>query len=187
MTHRHERIQITTGQDTSDSSVPTPPTDSMGYITVDHSASDDAIDQVEFTFRVSQARLDERGLSTDDVVLYRYSDGQWTALDTTFVETTADGSHRFRTTSPGLSAFTIGSSQAQQQTPTTTPPTTGTPTTTPDDGSPTDTPSEETSTDTPVSTDTPDEQGGPGILLIGGLVIVLLAIAGALYMMYGRD
>jgi PGF-pre-PGF domain-containing protein len=56
-----------------------------------------------FTFRVSDERLSETGLSPSNVVMYRYSDGSWNALETTHL-----GGNRYRAFSPGNSWFAIG-------------------------------------------------------------------------------
>ncbi|WP_232686423.1 PGF-pre-PGF domain-containing protein [Halobacterium zhouii] len=87
-----------------------------------------------------------------------------------------------------------GSGESETTTPPTTDsPTTSPPTSTPTTDSPTSTddgttPSETTS-DPGTSTSPPGdgEDGGPGLLFVGGLVVVLLAVAGALYMVYGRE
>jgi len=44
---------------------------------VGHSIADADIGEVTFQFRVSKTTLADRGLAPEDVVVYRYHDGQW--------------------------------------------------------------------------------------------------------------
>lgn len=169
-------MQISTSPDKPDPSVPDPPSgdDTVGYLNVEHTASDDAVGEVQFTFRVSQERLDDRGISRDNVVLYHFDDntGEWSALQTEFVGEAPDGTPRFRGVSNTLSVFAIGSQQAQM-----TEAATPTPEPTPE---PTATP-EATDTEAPVQ-----EPGGFGPLTIGLIVVIVLAaIGGLLY--YRRE
>ena len=165
-------MQISNTPDKPDPSVPDPPSDkgTVGYINVDHSASDEAVGEVRFNFRVTQARLDERGISPDEVVLYRYSGGEWTALETEPAGTAPDGSLRFRAVSPGLSVFAIGSRAAQVTT-------TAEPTTT--EAPP------ETTTEAPPETTAPPggpppvaEPGGFGDLTLVLVIAVLVVLVG---------
>lgn len=49
-------------------------------------------------------------------------------------------------------------------------------------------PPSSTTSDPGTTTSPPSgEEGGPGMLFVGGLIAVLLAVAGALYMVYGRE
>jgi hypothetical protein len=83
----------------------------LGYLTVDHSVSDEKVDSVVFRFGVSRTRLASAGLSPGDVTLYRYVDGSPTALPTAFVRTARDH-HVFEATSPGLSVFAVGAAES---------------------------------------------------------------------------
>lgn len=126
-------MTVTSSTNKPDTTIPDPPGDrgTVGYVNVEHSASDDAVDEVRFGFRVTQERLDERGIGRDEVALYRYDDsGEWSALETAFAGANDDGTLRFTAVSPGLSVFAIGGPQAQQETPTDEPtePTTDEPT-----------------------------------------------------------
>ena len=89
----------------------TPPLDhAVGYLTVD-TAEDFAeadVSEVRFGFAISTERLRERDVTLDDVVLFRYHDGEWTALETRLVGTSSTTA-RFGAVSPGLSTFAIGS------------------------------------------------------------------------------
>jgi hypothetical protein len=79
----------------------------LGYVSVEHSVSDENVDEVVFRFRVSRARLASAGVSPGDVTLYRYVDGTPSPLPTSPVRTTPT-QHVFEATSPGLSVFAIG-------------------------------------------------------------------------------
>jgi|GEM_PF-2590788 len=85
----------------------------LGYFTIDHEVSDSAISSVTFDFTVNTQRLTDRGVDPGDVVLYRYHDGSWQALETRHVGTSG-GVHTFEATSPGLSVFAVSTRQAQQ-------------------------------------------------------------------------
>lgn len=91
---------------------PTPdPTDTgiepLSYIQVDHSVSDDAIENAEFAFTVDASRIEAHDISAKDVVLYRYHDGEWTPAQTTFVRESPT-QFDYEATLPGLSTFAIG-------------------------------------------------------------------------------
>lgn len=89
-------------------------TEPLGYIRVEHSAPDDAIGNVTFRFRVSKARLDDRGTDPSNVALYRFTEGTWTELPTDHVGETATH-YVFVATSPGLSDFATGLKRAKFQ------------------------------------------------------------------------
>nr|WP_280140973.1 PKD domain-containing protein [Haloferax larsenii] len=79
-----------------------------GYVIVDHDdLSDDSIDDVTFTFRVSKAYLDSNGVTADSVALYRNETVRWNKLSTRLVGETAS-QYVFEAKSPGLSEFVIG-------------------------------------------------------------------------------
>ncbi|MFB1065064.1 PQQ-binding-like beta-propeller repeat protein [Natrinema sp. H-ect4] len=79
-----------------------------GYVVVDHSVSDDDIEDVTFQYRVQKRHLETSGLDPDTVALYRDEGTRWRYLDATPVDETS--SHFvFESTSPGLSVFAIGS------------------------------------------------------------------------------
>ena len=89
----------------------TPPVDhAVGYLTVDTADDFEEADvsEVRFAFAVSTERLREEDVTLDDVVLYRYHDGRWTALETRLIVTSSTTA-RFEAVSPGLSTFAIGS------------------------------------------------------------------------------
>jgi hypothetical protein len=75
------------------------------YLNVTATGLDDDIDNVRFRFRVSETRLGDR--DPENVVLYRFSDGAWGPLDTTFLRTTENDWNRFVAESPGFSAFAV--------------------------------------------------------------------------------
>ncbi|MDT3435584.1 PGF-pre-PGF domain-containing protein [Haloarcula sp. 1CSR25-25] len=59
-----------------------------------------------FTFRVSQTRLENQGIAPESVVMYRFHNGSWNALETTHL-----GGNRFKADTPGFSSFAIGVAQ----------------------------------------------------------------------------
>ncbi|WP_049937802.1 DUF7282 domain-containing protein [Haloplanus natans] len=76
--------------------------DAAAYINVSESAPEDALDRVVFEFSVATERLSDPATAE----LYRYHDGSWSALETTYLGV-EDGEYRFRTISPGLSVFAV--------------------------------------------------------------------------------
>jgi PGF-pre-PGF domain-containing protein len=66
---------------------------------------DDDIDNVRFQFWLSESRLGDS--APEDVVLYRFNNGSWDTVNTTFVGNTSEGNRRFVARSPGLSAFAV--------------------------------------------------------------------------------
>ncbi|WP_255196428.1 PGF-pre-PGF domain-containing protein [Halorarius litoreus] len=80
---------------------------SLGYITIGHSINNSDVKNVQFRFRVSRERLEDRGIPAGNVVLYRYNNGSWTKLPTSIVAT-SDGSIVYEAESPGLSVFAFG-------------------------------------------------------------------------------
>lgn len=145
----------------------------INYFTADAiGITDDRITNAQFTFTVSQSALPE-GTNPEDVVLFRYHDGEWQTLETTHL-----GGNRYRATTPGFSAFAIGIRAAQTPTPTDTPTT------------PTDTPTTPTDTPTPVSPTDDDQTATPGPTFLGGgnlwalfgVLVVLVFIVGGFYL-----
>jgi hypothetical protein len=105
---------------------------------------------------VSKDRLEELGVSAENVTVFRMPTGgdSWGQLDVEVTET--DDAYTLEWETPGFSNFAIASQQAEQ-----------TPT-------PTD-----TEQATPTDTDEgPSDDDDPGLVLIGFVVLVLLAIAG---------
>ncbi|MBC9986770.1 PGF-pre-PGF domain-containing protein [Haloferax sp. AS1] len=166
--------------ETGDEEISTSPTDDdvLGYINVRHSAPDDNLATVDFGFRVSEQQLGDR--SPEDIALYRYHDGEWGELDTSFTEKVGD-SYRFTAESPGLSVFAISKKNAMTTESNTTETTTAAPTET-------STPQEEvTTTDESVETETETETtstDGPGFSVA---LAVIALIAAALVGIHRRD
>ncbi len=82
----------------------------IGYVEVTHTNPDTDIDSVTFRFRIRKAALNETGVDPSGVALYRDESDGWTRLPTD--EVGANATHYvFEGTSPGLSLFTIASTQ----------------------------------------------------------------------------
>jgi PGF-pre-PGF domain-containing protein len=131
---------------------------------------------------VRQSRLAELDVSSDRLVVAHLNEdsGEWELLDTT-VESEDDEQVVLDAPSAGFSTYAVF---AQEE-----PTTTATDTPEPDTDTPepgTDMPEPDTDTPEP-GTDTPEPDGGPGPVLIGGLVIVVLAIAAGAYLALGRE
>jgi len=138
---------------------------------------------------IQQSRLDDLGLTADQLQIERYHGGQWQAIDTR-VESQRDGRVVLLGETPGFSYFAVTSKQA-----TATP--TATPTPTPEPGTPTATPTPEPEPGTPTATPTPEtetpeqvtspveEPGGFDPTILIGVLVVLL-IAGALVVLRRR-
>jgi PGF-CTERM protein len=83
------------------------PSRAVGYLSVEHpSLGADDISGATFDLTVDADTLDERGVAPEDVVVYRYHDDAWTAVETSLTATT-DGTHRYTADTPGLSVFAI--------------------------------------------------------------------------------
>ncbi|WP_259518987.1 PGF-pre-PGF domain-containing protein [Halanaeroarchaeum sp. HSR-CO] len=124
---------------------------------------------------VQQTRLDELGVSSNQLVLHHLNeDGEWEALETEVVS-----EDKFEVVleapSAGFSTYAVF---AQEDVTTTTqqPTTTEAPTTT----------AAPTTTEDPTTTEAPGDDG-PGALLIGGIIVVVLALIAALYLAFGRE
>jgi PGF-pre-PGF domain-containing protein len=87
-------------------------TQSLGFLSVDHSIDDENITNVTFTFSVQKDRVNAS--ERDEIALYRFKNGSWNELPTTLVETT-DTHYVYRVRSPGLSEFAAGKQTAQFQ------------------------------------------------------------------------
>ncbi|PHQ39150.1 hypothetical protein DJ69_07705 [Halorubrum persicum] len=81
----------------------------FGHAQVDHDAPDDALEGATFRFSVRQDRLDDTGITAEDVSLYRYNDGEWEEYEAS-VDEEGDNRVTFTADSPGLSTFAIGQS-----------------------------------------------------------------------------
>jgi len=83
-----------------------PGVDALGTVRIQHSVSADRVDGVTLRASVDRAYLENASIAPDDLTLYRLSDGQWNALETTVVNET-DETIRYRMESPGLSVFSL--------------------------------------------------------------------------------
>jgi PKD repeat protein len=99
----------------------------LGGLTVVHDAADSAFDAVRFRVGVSTDRVDAAGVEPESLELYRYHDGRWSPLATTYLNA-SNGSHRYRATAPGLSRFAIAPATDETETTPTATPATPTPT-----------------------------------------------------------
>ena len=84
----------------------------ISYVNVSHETPDDAIAGASFEFTVRKETLDARGLAAENVVLYRFTEGEWSPLPTSVVGESADAV-RFRADSPGLSVFAVAPAPAE--------------------------------------------------------------------------
>lgn len=84
----------------------------LGSIRVNHSVADENISNVTFTFSLSAERVAAANATPEEVALYRYHDGRWNALNTTFLRE-RNGSYVFRAESPGLSDFTAAAQKPE--------------------------------------------------------------------------
>jgi PGF-CTERM protein len=79
----------------------------VSYLSIEHpSLDDDDISGATFDVSVETTALDERGVTPEDVAVYRHHGGEWTALDARLVGST-DDAHRYTVDSPGLSVFAV--------------------------------------------------------------------------------
>lgn len=81
--------------------------DLVSHIRLEHSISNDEVSNVSFTFRMSKDRLQAVDADLEDITLYRYDDGTWTALPTKPIAETSTH-YIFSVRSPGLSEFAVG-------------------------------------------------------------------------------
>ncbi|WP_255150168.1 PKD domain-containing protein [Halorarius halobius] len=137
----------------------------MIYVNVTTNASDSMLTQASVRLDVSEDALPD-GTSPENVTLYRYYNGSWRALETSYL-----GDGRYVATTPGFSAFALGAPTASTPTPTMTDvEPTATPTTTDVEPTATLTP---TSTPTALTpTTTPSAGSGAGF----GVGVTLLAV-----------
>ncbi|MFB6086952.1 MAG: PKD domain-containing protein, partial [Haloarculaceae archaeon] len=82
----------------------------LGYLRIDHSVESSQLAPVTVRFRVDWGTLTGINATASDVVLYRYHDGEWQALNTTLVRYT-DAGALLEATSPGLSVFAVGTTK----------------------------------------------------------------------------
>jgi hypothetical protein len=85
-------------------------TESLAFLSVDHSISDRYISNVTFRFRLRKDRINAS--ERDEIALYRYHDESWNELPTKLVKTT-DSHYVYRVRSPGLSEFAAGKQRPQ--------------------------------------------------------------------------
>ena len=133
--------------------------DAVGYFTLDAINLDqDRMDSANVTLDVATDELPE-GASAEDLVVYRYNDGSWTALETSV---TADGQITAET--PGFSPFAVGAAEETA---------TATATATTESASGPSSAEGTTATATAGATPEPTTTDGPGF----GAAVALLALA----------
>ena len=120
-------IELTTGETTpyffftvEDKDLPsgiTAPPEAIAvyeYNEVSHSqVSNTSLTEVNLSFKVQKTWLEENGFASENVVLYRYHNGTWQALDTEVLDEDEDYV-RFSAQSPGFSLFAIGVKAPEQ-------------------------------------------------------------------------
>lgn len=65
------------------------------------------ISSVKISFKINKTWITNNDVNLDNITLYRYSGGKWTALNTKYSKSTLTY-YEFEATSPGLSTFLIG-------------------------------------------------------------------------------
>jgi len=80
-------------------------------------ADEDAIGSAEIAFSLPLAWLDARGIAPEDAKLYRWHDGTWQTLPTTYLGS-ADGYANYTAVTPGFSYFAVGGTPTPAPTPT---------------------------------------------------------------------
>ena len=83
----------------------------VGYLTVDHSMSDDAVGGATVRVRVDADRFEDTAVDPDATAVYRHHDGEWTRLHTT-VASRDDDSFLLEAETPGFSTFAVGTANA---------------------------------------------------------------------------
>lgn len=84
---------------------------SLTYLTVEtQEISDEDIDELRFRFSVYKNRLEQLQGGSDDVVLHRYSGGEWNQITLSVSDETTDR-FRYEAELPGFSTFSIGVQQ----------------------------------------------------------------------------
>lgn len=77
------------------------------YKQVELSSGSGSVSQASFNFKVNRAWVTNSQATVEDIVLKRYSSGQWQDLETSY--TGIDGDYyRFQANSPGFSFFAVG-------------------------------------------------------------------------------
>ena len=103
-------LNVSTPQTAADAGVPEPAGtdvgDLVGYVRVDHSVGDEKLSNVKLNVTVDWTVLDD-GPNGDELVIYRYHDDEWQALDTK-VDGYTDRGVTLTGHSPGLSVFVVG-------------------------------------------------------------------------------
>jgi len=80
--------------------------DALGYFRIDHSVGDEKLSDLTIRVTVSWDKL-TNGTDEHDLVLYRYHDGEWQAVETSVVGYTGQGAI-LEARPPGLSVFAVG-------------------------------------------------------------------------------
>lgn len=77
--------------------------ETIDYLEIETSAGDESIGSAQFDVRVPDSERERLGVGPENVVVYRYHDGEWNALETTHA-----GGDQYQVTTPGFSVFAIG-------------------------------------------------------------------------------
>jgi PGF-CTERM protein len=160
--------------------------DAFGYVAVEGTPAAALDGPAAFDVRLARDCLEERGVDPSGVALYRYTGEEWARLNTTRGADLGPDEVRYSARTEGLPLLAIAPEPGDRPEPTPTPTPTPTPgdstptatvTPTPGGPTPTATPTADGPTATPTDADSPTtETGGQSGF---GVVVALLAVAGA--------
>lgn len=103
--------RVTTGQAPPSGTPELDRAAAVGYVTADlENVTDADSTPGTFEFTVSQALLDEEGVEPGEIVMYRFTDGGYVPVETTYL-----GGNRFQGRTPGFSTFAVGAPEPAPQ------------------------------------------------------------------------
>lgn len=140
--------------------------DALGYFSID--VTQDGAEPVRsatVAFSVDESTLEERAVAPEDVRLYRYHDGEWQELATTY-----RGDGTFVAETPGFSVFAIGSTADERQQPDVTDTATSAPETT-------SAAATQTASRTPATTTQSDAPGFGILLALSAFAVVAAGLS----------
>ena len=105
---RNVTTRVTTGQGPPSGTPALDRAASVGYVTADlENVTDPDTTPGTFEFTVSQSLLDETDVEPEDIVMYRFTGGEYVPVETDYM-----GGNRFQATTPGFSTFAVGAPPA---------------------------------------------------------------------------